>query len=359
MLRLYPAAGSERDQTASDSSKSSACAVWSVACLRTLATIGFAPESIGMQQFLVVEAGERAPQRLRQKALDLTDEVIVTLGQVEANNEKAIHDVRRRFKELRALTELFATTLADRGRLEQSFFRDRGRQLAAPRDAKAALEVFDRLRERYAGEWTPRQFQKIRGALAQRVEQQVDAAIIERLRSDLLTERGRIAAWPVDAMTRDDLWQAITRSYRRARRAMRAALRERTAPAIHAWRKRVKVHWHHAQFFALVDLAELQPHIEQLHKLSQTLGEHHDLVVLDQLCQGSQSFGSARYVQTFRHFIARRLADLEEKAESAGPEIFGDRARTWMAKAGAPQERQRIGPKKSPRRAQRRSVISA
>jgi CHAD domain-containing protein len=196
--------------------------------------------------------------------------------------------------------------------------------------------------------------------LAQRAGQHVDAAVIDQIRSDLRIERGRIAAWAVDELTREDLWQAILRSYRRARKSMRVALHDRTTTAIHTWRKRVKVLWHHTQFLAQVNLAELEPQIERLRKLARTLGEYHDLVVLDELCLRSQeSFGSARYVKAFRHFIARRLSELEKKAADMGQEILDDRARAWMAKVRVPEERERVGPKKSPQRAAARPAISA
>ena len=181
-----------------------------------------------------------------------------------------------------------------------------------------------------ATEWTPRQFSKIRKALQQRVAANVEARIAEDLRAALLAERGQIAAWPVDAMKRDDLWRAITRSYRRARRSMRTARQEKTAEQLHEWRKHAKIHWYHAQFFADVNMAKLEPHTDSLRKLSRALGDHHDLVIVDELCRNTQpAFGSARYVTLFRRFIANKLSELEVDAESIGRDLFATRARNW------------------------------
>lgn len=312
-----------------------------------------------MQGLLVVEAGERAPQRLRRKALDLTDQAIAKVEQIAGNDPKAIHDVRRRLKELRALTLLLSSDLPEAGRAERNFFRDAGRELSTARDAKAALEAFDRLRERFADEWKPRQFQKIRGALAERVESNVDPDKMQRLHSELLVQRGRIAAWPVDEMRREALWRAITRSYRRARTAMETAIEERTVEAMHEWRKRVKVHWYHAQFFSAEDLAKLEPYAELLRNLSRSLGEHHDLVLVDEACRRfPQSFGTYRYVQSFRRFVSRGLTELEERA---GRELFEEKPRAWTRRVrqAVSAERLRVGPKKAPQRAAARSAISA
>ncbi len=309
-----------------------------------------------MKEFLVVEAGERAPQRLRRKGLDLTDEAITSLDQIAGDDPAAIHNVRRRLKELRALTLILGSAS------EGNFFRDAGRELAAARDAKAMLDAFDRLRKHFGDEWKPRQFQKIRRALSERVNAHVDTLTIEKLRGDLMVERGRIAAWTVDEMSRDDLWTAITRSYRRARRGMSSAVEERTPAAIHEWRKRVKMHWYHAQFLAAVNLASLEPRNELLRGLSHTLGDHHDLVLIADSCRRSpELFGSDRYVRSFQRFVSLRLSELQDKAEEAGRELFDEKPKSWTARVRevASSERRRIGPKKSPQRTPGRSAIFA
>ena len=275
-----------------------------------------------MNEFLVVEAGERAPQRMRRKALDLADDALSRLDAMADGDPKALHDVRRRLKELRAMASLL-------GQPDTEFFRSAGRTLSSYRDAKAAVEAFDRLRER-ATDWTPRQFSKIRRALAARIPPKVDRETSDDLRGALLVERGQIAAWPVDEMKRDDLWRAIRRSYRRARKAMRAAQHEKTAESFHQWRKFAKIHWYHAQFFGDVNMAKLGPHTDMLKKLSRALGDHHDLVIVDELCrEAPETFGSARHVKSFRESIAKRLSELEVDAESIGRVVFATRGRNW------------------------------
>ncbi|HUJ12768.1 MAG TPA: CHAD domain-containing protein [Thermoanaerobaculia bacterium] len=285
-----------------------------------------------MQPLLFVEAGERAPQRLRRKALDAADSLLGVLDAVARNEPRAVHDARRRLKELRALASLVGA-----GKDERRFFRDAGRQLSAARDAKAAVEAFDRLRERFASEWTPRQYQKIRRGLKARLGAATDAVTLENLRSALLVERGRIAAWDVDDMRRNDLCSALARSDRRARRGMRRALEARSAAAVHEWRKRVKRYAYDLQFLTDVGVMPRDADLDALWELSRTLGRYHDLALIDDLCRHhSELLGSRRYVHRFRTFVERALAELFENAERAGGELFADRIR--------------IGPKKSPRR---------
>jgi CHAD domain len=297
-----------------------------------------------MKEFLVVEEGERAPQRLRRKALDLIDSLVAKLEGPQ--DSKTIHDSRRRLKELRALTLLLG-----RGKAEGRFFRDAGRELSGARDAKAALEAFDRLRERFASEWKPKQFEKIRRALAARVDVAIDPISLEALRSTLIVERGHIAAWPVDEMRREELWSALSSSYRRARRGMKRALEERTIEATHRWRKRVKMHWYHAQFLTMVSLGHFEARNEALRRLSRTLGDHHDLILIDDICRRTpELFGSARYARLFHTFVTRALTDLFAAAEAAGTELFHEPTREWIAGVRDDEPRLRIGPKKTPPR---------
>jgi len=290
-----------------------------------------------MDEILVTDAGERAPQRLRQKALDLADDATRRLAEIASDGHKAVHDVRRRLKELRALALLLGS-----GRGEREVFRDAGRRLSAERDSKAAVEAFDRLRACFAGDWLPREFAKIRRALAARASGPVDVAIVDDLRNVLFVEHGQIAAWTVDEMSRNDLWSAVRRSRRRCRRAMDEAIEEPSPARFHEWRKRTKTFWYHVRFLSEVGVAKLDEDADQLQKLSRMLGEHHDLTMIDDLCRRSpEVFGTDRYVDRFRKFVTRRLRQLEATAEALGSEILAGGARAWEARVTA-GERQRI-----------------
>jgi len=295
---------------------------------------------------------------LRQRALDLVDAAIATLHENGPDRDEAVHDVRRRLKELRAVAELLRTRLPHHGRSDRDLFRDAGRSLASARDSKAAVEAFDRLREHYVDEWTPRQFMKIRQALSQRAtsgleKQDADLladALIDALIHALVMERRRVAAWPVDGMRQDELWEAIGRSYRRSRRAMSDARETKTPERMHRWRRRVKTHEHHTQLITRSGLAQLDERAKALHKLSRILGNHHDLVVIDQLLDESpEEFGAPAYVKRFRGFVARRMRKLEDDALSLGADLFEERTRIWEAQT---RPMTRRGPKLAVRRDQ-------
>jgi CHAD domain-containing protein len=285
---------------------------------------------------------------LRQRALDFADEAITRLGDTGSDRDKAIHDVRKRLKELRAVISLLRSHLDDHGRHDRVAFRDAGRRLAASRDAKAAVEAFDQLREHYAQEWGPGEFLKIRRALTRRLPGPISPDTVRGLTDTLLAARRRVAAWSADGIKQEEVWSAFRRSYRAARRAMSHAAETNRPELLHEWRKRVKAHWHHSELVTDAGLARLDKYAKQLHKLSDVLGEHHDLVVLDELLgQSPQLFGSPVYVARFLGFVGRRLRGLEERAASAGGELFAERPKAWEEQARASMLRH--GPKRAER----------
>lgn len=311
-----------------------------------------------MNEFLPVAAAELAPQRLRRRALELLDDALSKLDHFHGDDPQIVHDVRRCFKELRAMARMVGDALPHDGRRERALFRDAGRHFAAQRDARAVVQAFDRLREHFSDEWTPRQFLKIRRALEGQIVLPPDPVALASIRTQLGDERSRIAGWPIDAMTVHDLRLAFARSYRMSRRAMRAALRDGTADKFHAWRRQAKALWYQAQLAEFLGIGSFEAQIKALHKLSRILGNHHDLVVVDELCQRSpERFGSPRYVRRFRGYLARRMRNLEKDAESIGEELFAQRPREW-AGLETPRRR-RIGPKRSSSRPPADSAIVA
>src|SRR5687768_17143099 len=59
--------------------------------------------------------------------------------------EKRVHDARKRFKETRALLRMIREPLGAQFAVENAWFRDAGRELAAVRDADAVLEALEKL----------------------------------------------------------------------------------------------------------------------------------------------------------------------------------------------------------------------
>jgi CHAD domain-containing protein len=71
-------------------------------------------------------------------------------------------------------------------------------------------------------------------------------------------------------------------SYRRGRQAFTRARGTREMEDLHAWRKRVKDLWYHERLLASTCGPTVRGHAKDLDRLSDLLGDDHDLAVLRQ-----------------------------------------------------------------------------
>ena len=228
---------------------------------------------------------------LRRTALDLIEEALATATCTRCGGAK----------ELRAITDLLRSRLPQHGREDRIAFRNAGRRLAGTRDAEAALEAFDSL--------GTSEFAEIRDALASRVSHSVDRSVVT---ASLVAARRRVAAWPVEGITTTSSGPR-SRTYRRSRNAMAAALDSGTPELFHEWRKRTKTLWHQARLLG-------DDSAKKLHKLSTLLGDHHDLAVIDHLLRESpETYASPIHILRLLGIIEERMRSSKSKPPHAAP----------------------------------------
>jgi CHAD domain-containing protein len=248
----------------------------------------------------------------------IMDEQIVraraNLTDPELPVEERVHDARKRFKETRALIRLVRKPLGAQFAIENAWFRDAGRDLAASRDAAAVIEAVDKLE-------LPR-------GVATRIRNQLRAAqqehpplepIIANVLEQLGVAQARVALWPVMEDSFTTIADGLQRTYRLGRRAMRNAS---TPDELHEWRKRVKEHWYHAQLLREIWPAMMKPYANVMQDLSRALGDHHDLHVLRELVTAPSVIKA----------IDARQRLLEAEARSIGARVYVEPARAWLAR---------------------------
>ncbi|MCW3057232.1 MAG: domain containing protein, partial [Solirubrobacterales bacterium] len=95
--------------------------------------------------------GELPVHGLRRMALGQLDLAIGLLGGGRPD-EKAVHEIRKALKRLRALVRLLRHELGEEAfARESAALRDAGRRLAGARDAEVLLDTLDSLLERHPG----------------------------------------------------------------------------------------------------------------------------------------------------------------------------------------------------------------
>lgn len=242
--------------------------------------------------------------------------------------DTAVHEVRRTCKQVRALLRLVRTHDPDLFRAENRATRDAAALLSDLRDATVSAHALSTL-ERPDTEasappatgGTDLQPADEARRLADRHTDLLRTEAMDALRAcrDALTvQRQRSATWDMphwdDPGEVDAIVAGWTATYRAARRAGKRARKKLTAATLHEWRKRTKDHRLQIEFLADLD-PTLAERAADLHRLTDLLGDDHDLAMLASTLQQE---GQTRTVAT----IAERRHRVQSRARKAGKALF-------------------------------------
>lgn len=271
--------------------------------------------------------------------------------------DDAIHEVRKRGKEARGLLRIVRGVAEDLHQRENAAIRDAARWLSDLRDATAAIETFDVLATSFDDAAVP-EMVTVRSALERRrarIHTEQDAARqLARSAGALEQVRARIPGWTLDGEGFDALEGGLVRTYGRARRRLADAAVDRSSEVWHEWRKRTKYHRYHLSLLAGIWPAELATRRDEVHRLTDLLGEDHDLAVLRADALGDlTAHVETATLQRFLVLLDRRRTVLQDEALPLGRRLFADDAETFVARAreqwGAARARPDV-PRASPTR---------
>lgn len=237
------------------------------------------------------------------------------LADSKSPQEKRVHDARKRLKETRALLRLVREPLGKQFAVENAWFRDAGRELAAVRDADAVLEALEKL--------------DIPAALRKRVQKTLTSGrrevpldeLIDRSVEQLVLAQARLDLWPRLEDSFDTLAAGLLRTYREGRRATNSA---KTPEELHEWRKHVKTHWYHVRLLEQLWPDVMKAYSGVLEDLSHALGDHHDLHVLRESVPEPPP--------ALLEAIEKRQRELEAAAAAIGSRVYAERPKAFLAR---------------------------
>lgn len=255
---------------------------------------------------------EKAVRRIAReqlgKALDALEE--------QGDRSYAVHDVRKRCKKLRGLIRLVRPAFPDFAE-ENEAFRDAAALLAAQRDAQVALDSFDLLVAEANGLLQQDSLLALRNAFTEAVEPERDDGLSARLdecRERLGDARKRARHWKLQA----DGWEAVCggveKTYARAFESAQRANAEGTDEALHQLRKRMKYHWYHIRLLEKLDLQAFGKRAKRARDLTEVLGQHHDLAILEARLREHVATPDPNTAETMLVLCSRRRAMLENRS---------------------------------------------
>jgi CHAD domain-containing protein/8-oxo-dGTP pyrophosphatase MutT (NUDIX family) len=256
----------------------------------------------------------------------------------QSTREEAVHEARKTCKRIRAALRLARDeTGREWYRQENHFYRDASRLLAPVRDSTVLVLSLDDVTEANADILPPETFASIRQRLEQHHEEIVQELLDEQDVMQIVArqmEEGleRLQRMPVSSEAFGVYADGLRRVYRRGRQEMVKAKDDPDDPVkFHEWRKQVKYLWYHMELLRQVWPLVLQDIGNELHLLSDFLGDAHDLVVLKKtlLAEPELSKDNQNLVSLLA-LIDRRRQNLEVASWTLGQRLYSEKPKDFV-----------------------------
>ncbi len=282
---------------------------------------------------------------VRRVAYERLTEAIALLTSIEAAEvsdaaiEQAVHDVRKRCKEVRALARMVRSSLGNDFDRFNDAVRAAADALAPIRDAHAVLATFDDLRASQPGGGDPG-LDAIRSAQVTAAD---DATLGVRGRDRSIVHARRLLGTALDQTDRwkipnrgDALVAGIGATYERGARTLQRAVHKPTDDRLHEWRKSVKTLWYQARLIERAAPSVLGALVASLDDLAEALGDDHDLAVLiERLTSDPKRFGGKPQVKQAVRLARAQQDDLRRRAFRLGATIYAETPRAFTRRIDA------------------------
>lgn len=255
---------------------------------------------------------------------------------------EAVHEVRKCFKKVRAALRLVREDLGDDVYREENWcFRDAARPLTKVRDAEMLVETLDKLTQQFAEVIESGAFAKIHEALLANLRE-VTRRVLDEDRAFAAVEEvatcalARLPDWRIERDGWAALESGLRRVYRTGHRALTLAVENSSVENLHEWRKQAKYLWHQLQLLEAAWTGSEKELVDQTHKLSQLLGDDHDLAVLrETLAADPLAYGGHRILKGVFAVIDRRREELERQAFALGRSVYKDSPKVFTSRIEA------------------------
>lgn len=240
-----------------------------------------------------------------------------------------IHEARLCFKRLRSYLRLGREGLGvEVYRSYNGFYRDQARAMSQLRDLTAQIETLNGFAATLRTPASRAFLNHLKAALTSQRRKQLELPEASEVRNEVIhaleMKLDEMLQWTFQAQTAEVFGKGIQRVYGRGRRLYReVTLSPDNDHNMHEWRKQVKYFW-----YQLLVLNPLWPGMmtawaKEVQTLSQMLGKHHDLVVLENTLSGLVV--DPKYLPVLRQMsksISRKKQTLTRMSIDLGSKIY-------------------------------------
>lgn len=249
------------------------------------------------------------------------------------DTHEAVHELRKRFKEIRALLRLVRDDLGeDVFKKENIFYRDLGREIDEIRDAKAYLEMIDLLKEKYEKKIYKNAFLHIEKQLQSNItsiEEKINLkSTLSSMKERLEKKAKEINDLPLKAEKFEDVMESLYRVYKRGYKALQKIEKEPTPENFHEWRKRAKYLRYQFEMLHPIWPGMMNFLENEYHKVSDITGHHHDLSNILNFLSDSQV--EPKEYDLFKALANDLRLELEAKAISIGEKLYAEKPEQFI-----------------------------
>jgi CHAD domain-containing protein len=290
-----------------------------------------------------IQAREKSDEAVKRVIVEEIDGIIALLTDPEGDQDTAVHESRKSLKRIRAALRLVRAEIGEAVFChENAIYRDTGRQIAILRDSAVMVETLDLIRTQNAVSLTAESFELVRQRLVEQKEEtrqnfMQQTAFIPHMVETLAEARQHVAGLPIQHQDFRAYKGGVKRVYQRGRLWMERAYKDGNSPQkFHEWRKQVKYLWHHMEFFQPIWPALFETLANEMHQLSDYLGETHDAAVLAAYIQENKgNFVDEPELTLLLTTLSKRQQALETVAQPLGRQLYAERPEAFTERLAA------------------------
>lgn len=287
------------------------------------------------------ERPARVAPEIRRIVVERLDQALEQLSDEALRKDRAVavHTARKDLKKARSALRLAKGNLTREAyRSGNDRLRDAAHELAAVRENDAMVGALSSLVDEKAPvmsdscaagarEWSER-LRPSEGLKDVTEEASRAAAIIAGVKEDARSWALGYGSWEI-------IEPGLRRSYRRGRAGLAMAETDSDDETLHEWRKRVKDMWYSLRLLSRMWPEVLGAAAEEAHKVSELLGDHHDLGELAGVIEGGQSGLSSEDCAELLVHARAKQAELHLAALTKGRRIYAERPRRYSQRLEA------------------------
>jgi len=276
---------------------------------------------------------------LKRIVLELIDNSVFHCAKGNGSFNEDVHVTRKNFKKTRTVLRMIKSSIGtEKFKRENSFYAESGRTLSDLRDSTVLIYTFDKLIKKSKLKKSDFDFSVFRNFLIEKnknisASKHKKSEVINSLSTDLIMARSKVFDWAISGDSFKIVKKDLRRIYEQGQIQMYAVLNEAIKLNVHEWRKRVKDLWYSMRILSNVWPEIMNPLVNLLRKLSDTLGDTNDLYLLkEEIISNQNKFRDDQHTIELINFIDKRIVGLLKVARFIGRKIYSEESKYFVGR---------------------------